>query len=91
MFEQELLFVLHQVRKQVFLDYKIWINKVTTLYFIKAMIFVKKKTLKFHLCLFFDMQGLKIMFDDHLVQKQPMILVKKIKNFLFVCFRTIEA
>ena len=76
MFEQELLFVLHQVRKQVFLDYKIWINKATTLYFIKTMILVKKN-LKFHLCLFFDIQGLKIMFDDHLVQKQPMILVKK--------------
>ena len=67
-----------------------WINKVTTLYFIKTMILVKKN-LKFHLCLFFDIQGLKIMFDDHLVQKQPIILVKKIKNFLFVCFWTIEA
>lgn len=73
MFEQELLFVLHQVGKQVFLDYKILINRVTTLYFIKTMILVKKKTLKFHLCWFFDIQGLEIMFDDHLVQKQPII------------------
>ena len=31
------------------------------------------------------------MFDDYLVQKQPIILVNKIlKKFLFVCFWTIE-
>ena len=35
--DQEILFVLHQVRKLGFLDYKILINKVTTLDFIKGV------------------------------------------------------
>ena len=65
MFEQELLFVLHQVRKQLFLDNKILINKVATLFFEISSLLV------------FDIQGLKLMSDDHLVQKHPMILVKK--------------
>ena len=93
MFEQELLFVLHQVRKQVFLDYKILINKVTTLYFIKTMILVKKKKPEISSLLVFSHTRPEIVFDDHLVQKQPIILVKKKnkKNFLFVCFWTIEA
>ena len=65
MFEQELLFVLHQVRKQLFLDNKILINKVATLFFEISSLLV------------FDIQGLQIMSDDHLVQKHPMILVKK--------------
>ena len=48
--------------------------------------------MEIHLCLFFDIQGLKIMFDDYLIQKQPIILVNKIfKKFLFVCFWTMEA
>ena len=55
------------------------------------MILVKKK-MEIHLCLFFDIQGLKIMFDYYLVQKQPITLVNKIlKKFLFVCFWRIEA
>ena len=41
--------------------------------------------------LFFDIQGLKIMFDEYLVQKHRMVLVKKITNFLFVGCWTIEA
>ena len=52
------------------------------------MILVKK--LKFYLCLFFDIQGMKIKFDHYLVQKQPMILIKKIRDFMFVWFWTIE-
>ena len=45
------------------------------------MILVKK--LKFYLCLFFDIQGMKIKFDHYLVQKQPMILIKKNRDFMF--------
>ena len=34
---QEILFVLHQVRKQVFPHYEILMNKVATLHFIKGV------------------------------------------------------
>ena len=47
------------------------------------MILVKKK-LKFHLCLFFDIQGMKIKFDHYPVRKQPMILIKHNQR-LYVC------
>ena len=81
----------HLVRKQALLDYKILINKVATLDFIKVVILLFwLKKLKFHFCLLFDRQGLKITFDDYTVQMQSVILVKKIRNFLFVCFWTRE-
>ena len=82
----------HLVRKQALLDYKILINKVATLDFIKVVILLFwLKKWKFHLCFLFDRQGLKIMFDDYIAQMQSVILVKKIRNFLFVCFWTREA
>ena len=68
----------HLVRKQALLDYKILINKVATLDFIKVVILLFwLKKWKFHLCLLFDRQDLKIMFDDYIVQMQSVILVKK--------------
>ena len=77
----------HLVRKQALLDYKILINKVATLDFIKVVILLFwLKKWKFHICLLFDRQGLKIMFDDYIVQMQSVILVKKKLeiSFLFV-------
>ena len=84
----------HLVRKQALIDWKILI-----LHSGHIGIFPKglnhdfsEKKMEIHLCLFFDIQGLKIMFDDYLVQKQPITLVNKIlKKFLFVCFWRIEA
>ena len=68
----------HLVRKQALLDYKILINKVATLDFIKVVILLFwLKKWKFHLCL---------LFDDYIVQMQSVILVKKKLeiSFLFV-------
>ena len=68
----EIMFDGHPRRKQATLDYKISIYKVATLDFLKEVNprFWSKIGNVFFVC---DTQGLKIVFDDYLVQKQPMV------------------
>ena len=66
----------HLVRKEALQDYKN-IDFIEFLYWIisKGFTYDFSKNWNFPLCLFLDKMGLEIMFDGHLVQKQPMIIL----------------
>ena len=66
----------HLVRKEALQDYKN-IDFIEFLYWIisRDLPMILVKNWNFPLCLFLDKMGLEIMFDGHLVQKQPMIIL----------------